>query len=66
MEDNSELKKLSHRQKQRLARRAKKKAELIEKRKAAIQAKKNTAKDQEVKINSDSKENNVEGKFKLV
>lgn len=41
MEDEDTPKKLTHRQKQRAARRAKKKAELLEKRKAAKQAKKN-------------------------
>lgn len=41
MEDEDTSKKLTHRQKQRAARRAKKKAELLEKRKAARQAKKN-------------------------
>ncbi|KAJ8725724.1 hypothetical protein PYW08_003907 [Mythimna loreyi] len=48
LEDDTVEKKLTHRQKQRAAKRAKKKAELAEKRKALKQAKKNVAKQIEV------------------
>ncbi|KAJ0180618.1 hypothetical protein K1T71_004022 [Dendrolimus kikuchii] len=61
LEDDNEVKKLSHRQKQRVARRLKKKAELAERRKALKQAKKNVAKQQEIKINNDSDQKNVKG-----
>lgn len=65
LEDDSNVKKLSHRQKQRAARRVKKKTELLEKRKALKQAKKNVAKEQEVDDNEDSpnesEDENVKG-----
>ncbi|CAG9783847.1 unnamed protein product [Diatraea saccharalis] len=48
IEEDNDIKKLSHRQKQRAARRAKKKTELAEKRKLLKQAKKNVAKQKEV------------------
>ncbi|XP_050558879.1 uncharacterized protein LOC126912158 [Spodoptera frugiperda] len=50
LEDDTTEKKLTHRQKQRAAKRAKKKAELAEKRKALKQAKKNVAKQKEVTV----------------
>ncbi|CAG4989061.1 unnamed protein product [Parnassius apollo] len=65
LEDDSENKKLSHRQKQRAARRAKKKAEIAEKRKALKQAKKNVKEknddnENEENLNSDQE---IEGGF---
>ncbi|CAK1581787.1 unnamed protein product [Parnassius mnemosyne] len=65
LEDESENKKLSHRQKQRAARRAKKKAEIAEKRKALKQAKKNVKEkkddnENEENLNSDQE---IEGGF---
>ncbi|CAB3242402.1 unnamed protein product [Arctia plantaginis] len=53
VEDDTTEKKLTHRQKQRAAKRAKKKAELAEKRKALKQAKKNVAKQTEVEVDND-------------
>ncbi|CAH0701717.1 unnamed protein product [Spodoptera exigua] len=53
LEDDTTEKKLTHRQKQRAAKRAKKKAELAEKRKALKQAKKNVAKQKEVTIDDE-------------
>ncbi|KAL0894011.1 hypothetical protein ABMA27_014078 [Loxostege sticticalis] len=65
LEDDEEPKKLSHRQKQRVARRAKKKAELVEKRKTLKQAKKNVAKQKEVTVedaeDSSEEEKEVQG-----
>ncbi|XP_047021123.1 25S rRNA (cytosine-C(5))-methyltransferase nop2 [Helicoverpa zea] len=49
-DDDTVEKKLTHRQKQRAAKRAKKKAEIAEKRKALKQAKKNVAKQTEVTV----------------
>uniref|UniRef100_A0A2A4JRF9 SAM-dependent MTase RsmB/NOP-type domain-containing protein n=1 Tax=Heliothis virescens TaxID=7102 RepID=A0A2A4JRF9_HELVI len=56
LEDDAVEKKLTHRQKQRAAKRAKKKAEIAEKRKALKQAKKNVAKQTEVTV-ADEEEN---------
>ncbi|XP_037973753.2 25S rRNA (cytosine-C(5))-methyltransferase nop2 [Plutella xylostella] len=53
LEDEDTPKKLTHRQKQRVARRAKKKAELLEKRKASKEAKKNNAKEVEPEVESE-------------
>ncbi|CAB3224690.1 unnamed protein product [Arctia plantaginis] len=53
VEDDTTEKKLTHRQKQRAAKRAKKKAELAEKRKALKQAKKNVSKQTEVEVDND-------------
>ncbi|KAH9645911.1 hypothetical protein HF086_010110 [Spodoptera exigua] len=68
LEDDTTEKKLTHRQKQRAAKRAKKKAELAEKRKALKQAKKNVAKQKEVTINDEgdnsSDEETPQGKQK--
>ncbi|XP_034840285.1 uncharacterized protein [Maniola hyperantus] len=50
IDDNKEEKHLSHRQKQRVARRVKKKKEIVEKRKLLKQAKKNVAKEQEKEV----------------
>ncbi|XP_045783646.1 25S rRNA (cytosine-C(5))-methyltransferase nop2 [Maniola jurtina] len=50
IDDNKEEKHLSHRQKQRAARRVKKKKELVEKRKLLKEAKKNVAKEQEKEV----------------
>ncbi|XP_049866623.1 uncharacterized protein LOC126367252 [Pectinophora gossypiella] len=63
LEDDDTSKKLSHRQKQRAARRLKKKTELAEKRKALKQAKKNVAKQQEIvqEADSGSDDENVKG-----
>ncbi|PZC84504.1 hypothetical protein B5X24_HaOG205078 [Helicoverpa armigera] len=55
-DDDTVEKKLTHRQKQRAAKRAKKKAEIAEKRKALKQAKKNVAKQTEVTV-ADEEEN---------
>lgn len=61
MEDDDTPKKLSHKQKQRAAKRAKKKAELVEKKKALKLAKKNVAKQTEVKVAN--KEESVKGTY---
>lgn len=72
MEDDDDGKKLSHRQKQRAARRAKKKLELAEKRKALKQAKKNVAKSTEVTVEKNdnvedsSDEEKVAGNFYMI
>ncbi|KPJ06174.1 Putative ribosomal RNA methyltransferase NOP2 [Papilio machaon] len=62
LEDESEEKKLSHRQKQRAARRLKKKAQLAEKRKAAKQAKKNVNQEEEKEMSVDDKSSDEEVK----
>ncbi|XP_013145996.1 PREDICTED: 25S rRNA (cytosine-C(5))-methyltransferase nop2 [Papilio polytes] len=62
LEDESDTKKLSHRQKQRAARRLKKKAQLAEKRKAAKQAKKNVNQEEEKKIIEEDNSNDEEVK----
>ncbi|KAG6442734.1 25S rRNA (cytosine-C(5))-methyltransferase nop2 [Manduca sexta] len=65
LEDDTETKKLTHRQKQRAAKRAKKKADLIEKKKSLKLAKKNVAKQNEKVISEEiadaSDEENVKG-----
>ncbi|XP_053625587.1 uncharacterized protein LOC128683710 [Plodia interpunctella] len=66
LEDEDEPKKLSHRQKQRAARRVKKKTEIAEKRKALKQAKKNVTKSTETQLeehsdSDDSNNENVQG-----
>lgn len=63
-DENSVPQKLSHKQKQRAAKRAKKKAELVEKRKALKQAKKNVAKQTEVKLSNKVESNSGEEKVK--
>lgn len=55
------MKKLTHRQKQRAAKRAKKKAEIVEKRKAIKQGKRNEAKEIETN-DEDIKKPVVKGK----
>ncbi|XP_013180339.1 PREDICTED: 25S rRNA (cytosine-C(5))-methyltransferase nop2 [Papilio xuthus] len=62
LEDESETKKLSHRQKQRVARRLKKKAQLVEKKKAAKQAKKNVNQDEKKEMSEDDISNDEEVK----
>ncbi|KOB74009.1 putative ribosomal RNA methyltransferase NOP2 [Operophtera brumata] len=59
--DDDEPKKLSHKQKQRAAKRVKKRTELAEKRKALKEAKKNVAKKTEVEVEAGSDEENVKG-----
>ncbi|XP_063821875.1 uncharacterized protein LOC135071924 [Ostrinia nubilalis] len=59
LEDEDEPKKLSHRQKQRAARRVKKRAEIAEKRKTLKEAKKNVAKQKEVTL-SDAEDSSEE------
>ncbi|XP_068629620.1 uncharacterized protein [Battus philenor] len=64
LDDETENKKLSHRQKQRAARRLKKKHELAEKRKAAKQAKKNLNQGKEKENeDADDSDQEVEGGF---
>ncbi|XP_068629618.1 uncharacterized protein [Battus philenor] len=64
VDDETENKKLSHRQKQRAARRLKKKHELAEKRKAAKQAKKNLNQGKEKENeDADDSDQEVEGGF---
>ncbi|XP_075969719.1 uncharacterized protein LOC142972459 [Anticarsia gemmatalis] len=60
LEDDTPEKKLTHRQKQRAAKRAKKKTELAEKRKALKQAKKNVAKQTEVEVDDNDAESSSE------
>lgn len=62
-DDDDSLKKLSHRQKQRAARRLKKKTELAEKRKAAKLAKTNVNKktEESVEAGSDDGDGGVNG-----
>lgn len=55
--DDDEPKKLSHKQKQRAAKRVKKRTELVEKRKALKAAKKNVAKKTEVEVEASDDEN---------
>lgn len=65
MEDDQIDKKLSHRQKQRAARRLKKKQELVEKRKALKQKKKQNHPDKSVIENGKDSDNdeNIKGMF---
>lgn len=60
VEDDAVEKKLTHRQKQRAAKRAKKKAELVQKRKALKQAKKNVSKQTEVAVEEDAENSSDE------